>query len=164
MTDYNIGDYVVYPTHGVGQIEGIETQEVAGHKLELIAIKFSEDRMTLHVPMMKAKKCGLRALSDDGIIEEALTVLKSKAKTSKEIWARRAQNYEQKINSGDPVIIAEVIRDLYRKVNQPEQSFSERKIYEQAFDRLANEVAASRDYDNKDKAAQLLYASLKLQP
>ncbi|MFV0431291.1 MAG: CarD family transcriptional regulator [Alphaproteobacteria bacterium] len=162
MTNYNIGDYVVYPTHGVGQVKAIEEQEIAGHKLELIVIESIEDRLVLRIPLAKAQKSGLRPLSNKDAVKEALDILKDKAKISKEIWARRAQNYEQKINSGDLMTVAEVVRDLYHKVNQPEQSFSERKIYEQAFERLANEVAACYDC-SKDKAAQELYEVLKLQ-
>ncbi len=160
---YKKGDFVVYPTHGVGTILGVEEQEIAGHSLKLIKIQFSEDRMTLSVPMVKAKKIGLRPIADDKIIDKALNILSEKAKKSKEIWARRAQKYEEKINSGDPLIVAEVVRDLYKKVNQPEQNFSERKIYEQAFSRLANEVAVSQNAD-KIKASETLNASLSMQP
>lgn len=157
------GDYVVYPTHGVGTILGVEVQEIGGHSLELIKIQFSEDRMTLSVPMLKAKKIGLRRISDVETIEKALKILSQKAKMNKEIWSRRAQKYEEKINSGNPLIVAEVIRDLYKKVNQPEQNFSERKIYEQAFSRLANEVAVCQKAD-KLEASEALNASLDLQP
>ncbi len=163
VSQFKKGDYVVYPTHGVGTILGVEEQEIAGHSLELIKIQFSEDRMTLSVPMVKAKKIGLRPVSDSKTIKEALKVLSEKARTSKEIWSRRAQKYEEKINSGNPRIVAEVIRDLYKKVNQPEQNFSERKIYEQAFYRLANEVAVCQKA-NKIEASETLNASLSLQP
>ncbi len=163
ISQYKKGDYVVYPTHGVGTILGVEKQEVAGHLLELIKIQFSEDRMTLSVPIVRAKKIGLRPIADGKTIDQALTILSEKAKKSKEIWARRAQKYEEKINSGNPLIVAEVVRDLHKKVNQPEQNFSERKIYEQAFNRLANEVAICQNAD-KTKATETLNASLNMQP
>lgn len=162
-SQYKKGDHVVYPAHGVGTILGVEEQEIAGHSLELIKIQFSEDRMTLSVPMFKAKKIGLRPISDTKTIDKALTILSEKAKSNKEIWARRAQKYEEKINSGNPLIVAEVVRDLYKKVNQPEQNFSERKIYEQAFTRLVNEVAVCQKAD-KRQAAETLNTSLSQQP
>jgi CarD family transcriptional regulator len=139
---YKEGEYVVYPTHGVGKVEAIEKQEIAGHKLELIVISFDKDRMTLRVPVAKAATSGLRKLSTRKRMEDAMTTLKGRARVKRTMWSRRAQEYEAKINSGDPVQIAEVVRDLHRNVGQPDQSFSERQIYEAARDRLASEVAA----------------------
>jgi CarD family transcriptional regulator len=144
------GDYVVYPTHGVGKVERIVTEEIAGHKLELIHITFEENRMTLRVPVAKARTAGLRKLATRKMFDEALAVLKGRARIKRTMWSRRAQEYEAKINSGDPLAIAEVVRDLHRNAGQPDQSFSERQIYEAAMDRLAAELAA---LDQTDKAA-----------
>jgi CarD family transcriptional regulator len=143
------GDYVVYPTHGVGKVERIATEEIAGHKLELIHITFEENRMTLRVPVTKAPAAGLRKLATRKMFDEALAVLKGRARIKRTMWSRRAQEYEAKINSGDPLAIAEVVRDLHRNAGQPDQSFSERQIYEAAMDRLAAELAA---LDKTDKA------------
>ena len=148
---YKAGDFVVYPTHGVGKVEGIETQEIAGEKLRLIVIVFDRDRMILRVPVKKASESGLRKLSSKKRMETALTTLKGRARVKRAMWSRRAQEYEAKINSGDPVAIAEVVRDLFRNVGQPDQSFSERQIYEAARDRLACELAAVEKTD-VDKA------------
>ena len=142
------GDHVVYPTHGVGRVERIATEEIAGHKLELIHITFEENRMTLRVPVAKARSAGLRKLATRKMFDEALAVLKGRARVKRTMWSRRAQEYEAKINSGDPLSIAEVVRDLHRNAGQPDQSFSERQIYEAAMDRLAAELAA---LDNTDK-------------
>jgi CarD family transcriptional regulator len=149
------GDHVVYPTHGVGKVERIATEEIAGHKLELIHITFEENRMTLRVPVSKARSAGLRKLASRKMFDEALAVLKGRARIKRTMWSRRAQEYEAKINSGDPLAIAEVVRDLHRNAGQPDQSFSERQIYEAAMDRLAAELGA---LERIDKAA----ASLKL--
>lgn len=144
------GDHVVYPTHGVGRVERIATEEIAGHKLELIHITFEENRMTLRVPVAKARSAGLRKLATRKMFDEALAVLRGRARIKRTMWSRRAQEYEAKINSGDPLSIAEVVRDLHRNSGQPDQSFSERQIYEQALDRLAAELAA---IDRSDKQA-----------
>jgi CarD family transcriptional regulator len=136
------GDFVVYPTHGVGKVMGIESQEISGHALQVIIILFDKDRMTLRVPVAKAKNSGLRKLSSKKVMETALQTLKGRSRVKRAMWSRRAQEYEAKINSGDPVSIAEVVRDLHRGASQPEQSYSERQIYEQALERLAHEVAA----------------------
>ncbi len=146
------GDYVVYPTHGVGRVEKIATEEIAGHKLELIHITFEENRMTLRVPVAKARTAGLRRLATRKMFDEALAVLKGRARVKRTMWSRRAQEYEAKINSGDPLAIAEVVRDLHRNAGQPDQSFSERQIYEAALDRLAAELAA---LDQSDKPAAI---------
>jgi CarD family transcriptional regulator len=142
------GDHVVYPTHGVGKVERIATEEIAGHKLELIHITFEENRMTLRVPVSKARSAGLRKLATRKMFDEAMAVLKGRARIKRTMWSRRAQEYEAKINSGDPMAIAEVVRDLHRNAGQPDQSFSERQIYEAAMDRLAAELAA---LDKTDK-------------
>jgi len=147
------GDYVVYPTHGVGKVEKIAKEEIAGHHLELIHITFEENRMTLRVPVAKARTAGLRKLATRKMFDEALAVLKGRARIKRTMWSRRAQEYEAKINSGDPTAIAEVVRDLHRNAGQPDQSFSERQIYEAAMDRLAAELAA---LDQTDKPAALI--------
>ncbi|MCR0983486.1 CarD family transcriptional regulator [Roseomonas populi] len=148
--DFKAGDHVVYPTHGVGQVQGIEEVPVAGLTLKVIVVTFEENRMTLKVPMAKAASSGLRKLASDKVMGEAMDTLKGRARIKRTMWSRRAQEYEQKINSGDPIAIAEVVRDLHRNAGQPDQSFSERQIYELALDRLAAEVAAM---DRTDKAA-----------
>ncbi|MCP5368656.1 MAG: CarD family transcriptional regulator [Hyphomicrobiales bacterium] len=152
---FSEGDFVVYPTHGVGKVLGVETQKIAGHELQLFVISFDRDRMTLRVPTTKASTSGLRKLSSKKIMENALTTLKGRARVKRTMWSRRAQEYEAKINSGDPVSIAEVVRDLHRNVGQPDQSFSERQIYEAALDRLACELAAVEKID-KEKATEKL--------
>jgi CarD family transcriptional regulator len=149
------GDYVVYPTHGVGKVERIATEEIAGHKLELIHITFEENRMTLRVPVAKARTAGLRKLATRKLFDEALALLKGRARIKRTMWSRRAQEYEQKINSGDPMQIAEVVRDLHRNAGQPDQSFSERQIYEAAMDRLAAELAALDQTDKLTAATKL---------
>lgn len=146
------GDFVVYPTHGVGKVERIATEEIAGHKLELIHITFEENRMTLRVPVSKARTAGLRKLATRKVFDEAMAVLKGRARVKRTMWSRRAQEYEAKINSGDPIAIAEVVRDLHRNAGQPDQSFSERQIYEAAMDRLAAELAA---LDGTDKTTAM---------
>jgi len=146
------GDYVVYPTHGVGKVEKIAKELIAGHDLELIHITFEENRMTLRVPVSKARSAGLRKLATRKMFDEALAVLKGRARVKRTMWSRRAQEYEAKINSGDPAAIAEVVRDLHRNAGQPDQSFSERQIYEAAMDRLAAELAA---LDQTDKPTAL---------
>ena len=141
------GDFVVYPTHGVGKVLGVENQDISGHTLQVIIISFDKDRMTLRVPLGKAKVSGLRKLSSRKEMDVALTKLKGRSKAKRTMWSRRAQEYEAKINSGDPASIAEVVRDLYRNVGQPEQSYSERQIYQAALDRLVREFAAVERID-----------------
>ena len=157
---FNTGDFVVYPTHGVGKVLGIEKQEIAGMALKLFVISFEHERMTLRVPVDKAADSGLRKLSSKKVMEGALTTLKGRARVKRTMWSRRAQEYEAKINSGDPVSIAEVVRDLHRRADQPDQSFSERQIYEQAMERLASEVAAVEKID-MEKAQTKLEKLLK---
>ncbi|RAK51552.1 CarD family transcriptional regulator [Phenylobacterium deserti] len=157
--DFSVGDHVVYPAHGVGQVQGIETQEVAGLKLEVYVITFDHEKMTLRVPTAKAKTAGLRPLAETNVVSQALTTLKGRARVKRTMWSRRAQEYEAKINSGDLISIAEVVRDLHRAENQPEQSYSERQLYESALDRMAREVAAIEQID-RDAAISLLNKSL----
>jgi CarD family transcriptional regulator, regulator of rRNA transcription len=134
-------EFVVYPAHGVGQILAIEEQEIAGAKLELFVINFMKDKMTLRVPTAKVANVGMRKLSEPALVRRALETLKGRARVKRTMWSRRAQEYEAKINSGDIVAIAEVVRDLYRSESQPEQSYSERQLYEAALDRLSREIA-----------------------
>jgi CarD family transcriptional regulator len=154
------GDFVVYPTHGVGKVERIATEEIAGHVLELIHITFDENRMKLRVPTNKARTAGLRKLSSRKQFDDVLATLKGRARIKRTMWSRRAQEYEAKINSGDPQSIAEVVRDLHRNAGQPDQSFSERQIYESALDRLAAEYGALEQVD-KATATERLIAHLK---
>ena len=140
--EFRANEYVVYPAHGVGKIVSIEEQDVAGLTLELFVISFEKDKMTLRVPTNKAAESGLRSLSTPDVISQAMSILKGKAKVKKAMWSRRAQEYEQKINSGDLIAIAEVVRDLHRSDDQREQSYSERQLYEAALERLTREVAA----------------------
>jgi CarD family transcriptional regulator len=139
---FKTNEYIVYPAHGVGQIVAVEEQEVAGAKLELFVINFEKDKMTLRVPTGKAASVGMRKLSEDDIVGKALGVLKGRARVKRTMWSRRAQEYEAKINSGDLIAIGEVVRDLHRSDTQPEQSYSERQLYEAALDRMAREIAA----------------------
>lgn len=152
----NSGEFVVYPAHGVGKVADISTQKIGGAELELIVVNFDKDKMTLRVPLSKAESVGLRKISETPVMDEALGVLKGKAKVRKIMWSRRAQEYENKINSGSPVAIAEVVRDLYRRENLSEQSYSERQIYEQALDRLANEYAICNNISAGDATKKLL--------
>jgi CarD family transcriptional regulator len=138
---FKTNEYVVYPAHGVGQILAIEEQEIAGAKLELFVINFIKDKMTLRVPTAKVANVGMRKLSDPALVKRALETLKGRARIKRTMWSRRAQEYEAKINSGDIVAIAEVVRDLFRSESQPEQSYSERQLYEAALDRLSREIA-----------------------
>ncbi|HEX4041243.1 MAG TPA: CarD family transcriptional regulator [Xanthobacteraceae bacterium] len=134
-------EFIVYPAHGVGQITAIEEQEVAGARLELFVINFVKDKMTLRVPTSKVASVGMRKLAETPMVKRALETLKGRARIKRTMWSRRAQEYEAKINSGDIVAIAEVVRDLYRSETQPEQSYSERQLYEAALDRLSREVS-----------------------
>ena len=140
--DFKTGEFIVFPAHGVGQIVAIEEQEVAGSTLELFVINFVEDKMTLRVPTAKISVVGMRKLAEQPIVRSALETLKVRARIKRTMWSRRAREYETKINSGDIVAIAEVVRDLYRSESQPEQSYSESQIYEAALDRLSREISA----------------------
>ena len=139
---FKTNEFIVYPAHGVGQILAIEEQEIAGAKLELFVINFIKDKMTLRVPTAKIVSVGMRKLAEAPLVKRALETLKGRARIKRTMWSRRAQEYEAKINSGDIVAIAEVVRDLYRSETQPEQSYSERQLYEAALDRLSREIAA----------------------
>ena len=153
--EFRPNDFVVYPAHGVGKIISIEEQEVAGFKLELFVISFEKDKMTLRVPTHKATEIGMRALSEPDVVNQAMKTLKGKAKVKRAMWSRRAQEYEQKINSGDLIAIAEVVRDLHRTDDQREQSYSERQLYEAALERLTREVAAVSGGDELAAAKQV---------
>ena len=157
--NFAVSDHVVYPAHGVGRIVAVETQEVAGMALEVYVIGFDHEKMTLRVPTKKAKTAGLRSLAGSDVVSKAMTTLKGRARVKRTMWSRRAQEYEAKINSGDLISIAEVVRDLHRADNQPEQSYSERQLYESALDRMAREVAAIEQID-RDAAVNLLTKSL----
>ena len=152
---FAVNEYVVYPTHGVGKITGIEEQEFAGANLELFVVNFDKEKMTLRVPVTKASQTGMRSLSSPEKMKTALATLKGRARVKRTMWSRRAQEYDAKINSGDPLSIAEVVRDLHRAAGQPEQSYSERQIYEAALDRLVREFAAVEGLD-EDQATERL--------
>ena len=153
---FNSGDYVVYPAHGVGKVADIAKQKIAGSELELVVVNFDKDKMTLRIPMAKVDTVGLRKISESSTMDDAVNVLKGKAKVKKIMWSRRAQEYENKINSGNPIAIAEVVRDLYRKDNLAEQSYSERQIYEQALGRLANEYAVCHSISADEATKELI--------
>ena len=157
--EFSAGDYVVYPTHGVGQVTGVEEREIAGQDLELFIINFEKERMILRVPIDKVEDSGLRKLSSEKTIEMALKTLKGRVRIKRTMWSRRAQEYEAKINSGDPIAIAEVVRDLHRNADQPEQSYSERQMYQAALERLAREYAACEDLDH-DTAVEMMEDSM----
>jgi CarD family transcriptional regulator len=139
---FKTGEYVVYPAHGVGLIVAIEEQEVAGLKLELFVISFEQDKLTLRVPIAKIKSVGMRKLAEESLVKKALETVTGRARVKRTMWSRRAQEYEAKINSGDLISISEVVRDLYRSEDQPEQSYSERQLFEQAMDRMSREIGA----------------------
>ena len=149
------GDHVVYPAHGVGMIQGVETQTIGGMDISLYSISFEKDRMRLKIPVMKAQESGLRRLCTKDRLKDAMTTLEGRSRVRRTMWSRRAQEYEMKINSGDPVAIAEVLRDLKRSNDDNEQSYSERQIYQSALERLAREVAAIKDI-TEDKASDQL--------
>ncbi len=160
---FKAGEHIVYPAHGVGQITSIEEQEIAGYKLELFVISFEKDKMTLRVPVSKIAAVGMRKLSETAVVKKALETVKGRARVKRTMWSRRAQEYEAKINSGDLVAIAEVVRDLYRADTQPEQSYSERQLYEAALDRMAREVAAV-DRISETEAIRQIEANLQKNP
>lgn len=160
---FKIGESIVYPAHGVGQITEIDEQEVAGHKLELFVIDFDKDKMRLKVPVAKAITIGMRKLSEPDFVERCLKVVQGRARIKRTMWSRRAQEYDAKINSGDLVQIAEVVRDLYRAENQPEQSYSERQLYEAALDRMGRELSAVLKISDTE-AVQLIEVNLNKTP
>jgi CarD family transcriptional regulator len=160
---FRTNEHIVYPAHGVGQIVRIEEQEVAGHKLELFVISFAKDKMTLRVPTSKAASVGMRKLAGPDIVKKALETLKGRARIKRTMWSRRAQEYEAKINSGDLIQIAEVVRDLFRSESQPEQSYSERQLYEAALDRMVRELSAVEDI-TETEAGKLVETQLMKAP
>ena len=143
------GDFVVYPAHGVGQIKAIQDQEIAGEQLELLVVEFEREKMTLRIPTTKVEAAGLRSLATKKDMQAALKTLVGKVRVRRAMWSRRAQEYEAKINSGDPIAIAEVVRDLYRGEDQPDQSYSERQIYQSALERLTRELAVVEKIDEE---------------
>ena len=145
---YSVGDFIVYPSHGVGEITAIQTFEIAEEKLEMYNVIFDKEKMTLKIPTIKAREIGIRKVSSRNEMKKTLEILKSKAKIRRTMWSRRAQEYEAKINSGILTELTEVVRDLFRNSNQPEQSYSERQLYESARDRLAREVAVVEKTDD----------------
>jgi CarD family transcriptional regulator, regulator of rRNA transcription len=160
---FKVSEFVVYPAHGVGQILSIEEQEIAGTRLELFVINFIKDKMTLRVPTSKIANVGMRKLSEPVLVKRALETLKGRARIKRTMWSRRAQEYDAKINSGDIVAIAEVVRDLYRSESQPEQSYSERQLYEAALDRLSREIAAVQ-HMTETEAVKEIEANLAKSP
>jgi CarD family transcriptional regulator len=153
---FTVGDYVVYPKHGVGRVVELQREEIAGMQLELYVLRFEKERMTLRVPVNKVEAIGMRKLSSDKTLKQAMETLKGKPKVKRTMWSRRAQEYEAKINSGDLVSIAEVTRDLFRPEDQPEQSYSERQIFEAASSRLARELAAMEETDEPTALGKIL--------
>jgi CarD family transcriptional regulator len=160
---FKTGEAIVYPAHGVGRITAIEEQEIAGFKLELFVVSFDKDKMVLRVPTAKAASVGMRKLADADQIQKALDTLTGRARIKRTMWSRRAQEYEAKINSGDLIAVAEVVRDLYRSEAQPEQSYSERQLYEAALDRVVREIAAVNKITDTE-ALKLIEQSLAKSP
>lgn len=159
---FTTGEFVVYPAHGVGKLIGSEIHEISGHELELLVINFDKERMTLRLPAHKAQAAGLRRLSTIEDMKNALQALTVKIKQKRTMWSRRAQEYETKINSGDPKCIAEVVRELYRANSDSDQSYSERQIYQAAIERLARELAVIESIDESaavSKMEQILEAA-----
>jgi CarD family transcriptional regulator len=160
---FKTGEYIVYPAHGVGVIVSIEEQEVAGLKLELFVISFEQDKLTLRVPIAKIKSVGMRKLAEETLVKKALETVTGRARVKRTMWSRRAQEYEAKINSGDLIAISEVVRDLYRSEDQPEQSYSERQLFEQAMDRMSREIGAVNKL-TLTEAVQLIEKNLAKSP
>jgi CarD family transcriptional regulator len=148
-SSFSCGHHVVYPAHGIGKIKSIETHEVGGHTLEMFVISFEKDRMTLRLPVAKAKTSGLRPVCTTKEMANAINALKKHVRGRRTMWSRRAQEYEAKINSGNPISLAEVVRELYRTANQPDQSYSERQVYQNALMRLAGEIAAVENIETE---------------
>lgn len=160
---FRVGEFVVYPAHGVGQVTSIEDQEIAGMVLELFVINFEQDKLTLRVPVAKVKSVGMRKLADDNLVARSLVTVTGRARIKRTMWSRRAQEYEAKINSGDLIFIAEVVRDLYRSEEQPEQSYSERQLFEQAMERMSREIASVNKITITE-AVQLIMKNLAKSP
>lgn len=151
----SVGDYVVYPTHGVGLVQSLEEQTIGEAKLNMVVVNFEQEKMVLRVPVQKIATSGMRKLSTKDVMKNALTTLKGRARVRRTMWSRRAQEYEAKINSGDPVSIAEVVRDLHTRVGQSDQSYSERQLYEAALDRLSRELAAVEGVDTSQATTKI---------
>jgi len=160
---FKTGEFIVYPAHGVGQINAIEQQEVAGFELELFVIEFAKDKMTLRVPVPKIGSVGMRKLAEPKLVEKSLTTVQGRARIKRTMWSRRAQEYDAKINSGDLIQIAEVVRDLFRSDTQPEQSYSERQLYEAALERMAREISVVKKI-SETEAVQVIEANLAKGP
>ena len=160
---FKMGEAIVYPAHGVGRITAIEEQEIAGFKLELFVVSFEKDKMVLRVPTAKATSVGMRKLADPALVAKSLEILTGRARVKRTMWSRRAQEYEAKINSGDLIAISEVVRDLYRSEEQPEQSYSERQLFEQAMDRMSREIGAVNKL-TLTEAVQLIEKNLAKSP
>ena len=160
---FRTGEFIVYPAHGVGQITSIEEQEVAGLTLELFVISFEQDKLTLRVPVAKVKSVGMRKLAEEGHVARALEVVTGRARVKRTMWSRRAQEYEAKINSGDLISISEVVRDLYRSEDQPEQSYSERQLFEQAMERMSHEISSVNKV-TLTEAVKLIQKNLQKSP
>ena len=160
---FRTGEAIVYPAHGVGRITAVEEQEIAGFKLELFVVSFEKDKMVLRVPTAKASAVGMRKLAEPALVSKALDVLTGRARVKRTMWSRRAQEYEAKINSGDLIFVSEVVRDLYRSEAQPEQSYSERQLYEAALDRIMREIAAVNRITDTE-ALKLIDQSLAKSP
>ena len=160
---FKTGEFVVYPAHGVGKISSIDNEEIAGLSLELLVIYFEQDKLTLRVPVAKVKSVGMRKLANDEVVAKALSTVAGRARVKRTMWSRRAQEYEAKINSGDLIFISEVVRDLYRSDDQPEQSYSERQLFEQAMDRMSREIGTVNRISITE-AVQLIEKSLAKNP
>jgi CarD family transcriptional regulator len=160
---FKVGEFVVYPSHGVGQVTSIEEQEIAGMVLELFVINFEQDKLTLRVPVAKVTSVGMRKLAEEALVEKGLRTVTGRARIKRTMWSRRAQEYEAKINSGDLISISEVVRDLYRSDDQPEQSYSERQLFEQAMDRMSREISAVNKL-TLTEAIQLIEKNLQKSP
>lgn len=153
---FKINQHIVYPAHGVGKVVGIEQEVIAGFDIEVYVVLFEQDKMTLRVPTMKADTSGMRALSNDLVLKDCFTTLRGRARIKRTMWSRRAQEYEAKINSGDLVLVTEVVRDLHRTDAQPDQSYSERQLYERAIDRTVREIAAIKRVDRDTALGEVL--------
>jgi len=153
---FKINQHIVYPAHGVGKVIGIEQEVIAGFDIEVYVVSFEQDKMTLRVPTLKADTSGMRALSNDLVLKDCFTTLRGRARIKRTMWSRRAQEYEAKINSGDLVLVTEVVRDLHRTDAQPEQSYSERQLYERAIDRTVREIAAIKRVDRDTALGEVL--------
>lgn len=160
---FKTGEFIVYPAHGVGQITDIETQEVAGMSLELFVINFEQDKLTLRVPVAKVNSVGMRKLADEATIDKSLVTVTGRARVKRTMWSRRAQEYEAKINSGDLIQISEVVRDLYRSEGQPEQSYSERQLFEAAMERMSRELSSVNRL-TMTEAGELIIKNLAKRP